>query len=389
MSDQRRFGLARPEEIKAGQVTDVYFERAKEILSTKNQDAQVAFEGVVKRMAIGEHWAVSCGLFSILELLDGMEVDLWALPEGSIFYEREPVLLIRGQYTEIASYQTALMGLICQTSGVATSAAHCVIASEGRPVYSFGARGMHPGIAPAIERAAYIGGCAGVSSSIAAEELGLEPVGTIPHGLVLIMGDSASAMLAFDEVIGKNVNRVAIVDTFGDEKFEALENAELLDTNIYAVRLETPSSRRGDMLEIAREVRWELDTRGYEDIKILISGGVDRDNIPILNEVADEYGVDTPISNAPVVNYSLGIVEVNGEAIAKRGTESGAKQLYVCEGCGTRFVKLFGENDEACPKCNALAKPQLIKMLDQGKLLVKQPPAYEIRERVLTQLKLL
>jgi nicotinate phosphoribosyltransferase len=54
------------------------------------------------------------------------------------------------------------------------------------------------------------------------------------------------------------VPRVVLIDTFGDEKFEALENAELLKGNIDAVRLDTPSSRRGDMLEIAREVRWEL-----------------------------------------------------------------------------------------------------------------------------------
>ena len=387
MSDRRKFGLANPEEIKAGRVTDVYFERAKEILNAKSQDASVAFEALVKRMEL-DGWGIFCGLDSVLDLLEGLPIDLWALPEGSMFYEREPVLLIRGQYRELSTYQTAIMGFICQTSGVASSAARSVISAAGRPVYSFGARGMHPGIAPAIERAAYIGGCAGVSSSIAAAELGIEPVGTLPHGLVLIMGDSASAMLAFDEVIDKKINRVAIVDTFGDEKFEALENAELLDTNIYAVRLETPSSRRGDMLEIAREVRWELSTRGFDDIKILISGGVDEDNIPELNEVADEYGVDTPISNAPVIKFSLGVVEVNGEAIAKRGTESGAKQLYVCTECKTRFVTLFSEDQMNCPTCNAAAIPQLAKLLDQGRVVTESQSPKVIRDFVLKQLEL-
>jgi len=379
------FGMAGSDEIRSGQVTDIYFERARRILEAKSIDSDVAFEANVRKLRLGD-WAIFCGVNEVLELLEGMDVDLWALPEGTLFKESEPVLLIRGSYRELATYQTALLGLISQPSGIATKAARCVIAADGRPVYSFGARRMHPGIAPTIERAAYIGGCAGVASKVAAERLGLNPVGTIPHSLVLIFGDSASAMLAFDEVIEKDVKRVAIVDTFGDEKFEALENAELLENNIYGVRLETPSSRRGDMLEIAREVRWELDTRGYKEIKLLISGGIDEEHIPPLNAVADEYGVDTPISNAPVVDFSLGVVEVDGDAVAKRGTQSGAKQLYICPNCGERFVRLFSDSNQNCPNCDSVGMSQLTQMLAQGKRVLQSKSAQEIRESVLAQL---
>lgn len=245
---------------------------------------------------------------------------------------------------------------------------------------------MHPAIAPMIERAAFIGGCAGVASIVAAELIGEEPVGTIPHALILVLGDSVSATLAFDEVIEKKVKRVALVDTFGDEKFEALENAELLDSNIYAVRLDTPSSRRGDMLEIAREVRWELDIHGYKNVKIFISGGLDEDVIPPLNEVADAYGVGTAISNARVIDFALDIVEVEGDPIAKRGKESGAKQLWVCRSCGKRTITLFTQEMKACPVCGGEVEPKLVQFLERGRLVRGLPSPQEIREYVLSQL---
>jgi nicotinate phosphoribosyltransferase len=377
--------MSNHEEIKAGQVSDVYFERAKQILESKGIDRSVILESQAKRLSHGD-WGIFSGLQEVLELLEDMPVDVWALPEGTLFNAQEPVLLVKGNYSDLSTYQTALLGLICQPSGISTKAARCVISADGRPVYSFGARRMHPAIAPMIERAAYIGGCAGVSSGVAADYLNIEPVGTIPHGLIMIMGDSASAMLAFDEVIDKSVPRVAIVDTFGDEKFEALENAELTDSNIYAVRLETPSSRRGDMLQIAKEVRWELDIHGYQNIKIMISGGLDEEGIPTLNSVADEYGVDTPISNAAVIDFSLGIVEMEGEPVAKRGMQSGAKQLYICEKCGSRVVRLFSHSDEKCSQCNEQMLPQLVQVLKDGKIEIELPTSQQIRERVLRQL---
>jgi nicotinate phosphoribosyltransferase len=378
--------IATPEQIRAGRVTDVYFERTQKILEAKGVDKHVVLEARVKKLPQGE-WGVFCGIHEAVGLLQGLPFDLWALPEGTLFRAQEPVLLVGCNYREFAVYETALLGFLCQASGIATKAARCVIAAQGRPIYSFGARRMHPAIAPMIERAAFIGGCTGVASVVAGELLGEEPVGTIPHALILVMGDSVSATLAFDEVIDKSVKRVALVDTFGDEKFEALENAELLDSNIYAIRLDTPSSRRGDMLEIAREVRWELDIHGYENVKIFISGGLEEDLIPPLNEIADAYGVGTAISNARVIDFGLDIVEVEGDPIAKRGKESGAKQLYVCPGCGRRTITLFAKPLTICPACRqGKVEPQLGQFLQQGRLIQKLPRPQEIRQYVLSQL---
>lgn len=392
MAPRNKFHLASPEQIKSGKATDIYFVHAQHILATKGIDKRVRLEVTLKkRFAEGWDWGVLCGLEEVLTLLEDLPCDLWALPEGTIVHVNEPVLVIEASYRAFSVYETALLGLLCQASGIATKAARCVKAAQGRPIYSYGVRRVHPAIAPMVERAAYIGGCEGVSSVVGAELLGIEPFGTIPHALILVLEDSTTASLMFDEVIDKSVKRVVLIDTFGDEKFEALENAELLKGNIYAVRLDTPSSRRGDMLEIAREVRWELDTHGYENVKIFISGGLDEDVIPHLNEVADAYGVGTAISTARVCDFAMDIVEIQQpdgqwEPTAKRGTRSGAKQLCVCGECGHREVYLWGQEPRECPTCLAKWEPRLKRYLENGKLLQSLPTPQEVRHYVLEQL---
>ncbi len=381
----KRFHVVSEEEILRGRVTDVYFERTRRILEAKGLDPHVTMEASARSLPRGD-WGVFCGLHEALELLKGRPVDVWALPEGTLFRPGEPVLRISGNYREFCVYETALLGFLCQASGIATQAARCVIAAQGRPVVHFGARRVHPAIAPMVERAAFVGGCSGVSTLVGGELLGEEPVGTIPHALVLILGDSASATLAFDEVIEEGVERVALVDTFGDEKFEALECAELLEGNIYAVRLDTAASRRGDLLAIAKEVRWELDLHGYSDVKIFLSGGLTEDDLPALNEVADAYGIGTAISAARAVDFGLDIVEVDGEPVAKRGKASGAKQLWVCPECGHRALTLGTEGTRSCPDCDTEMSPQLLPFLEGGELVRDLPSPREIREYVRSRL---
>lgn len=381
----KRFHAAGEEEIRRGLVTDVYFERTRRILEAKGLDPHVTLEAAARSVPRGD-WALFCGLQEALELLKGLPVDVWALPEGTLFRPGEPVLLISGSYREFCAYETALLGFLCQASGIATQAARCVIAAQGRPVVHFGARRVHPAIAPMVERAAFVGGCAGVSTLVGGELLGEEPVGTIPHALVLILGDAASATLAFDEVIEEGVERVALVDTFGDEKFEALECAELLEGNIYAVRLDTAASRRGDLLAIAKEVRWELDLHGYTDVKIFLSGGLTEDDLPVLNEVADAYGIGTAISAARAVDFGLDIVEIDGEPVAKRGKASGAKQLHICPGCGHREVTLLAVPNVSCPRCGTEMEPKLVPFLENGEFVRELPSPQQIREYVVSQL---
>jgi nicotinate phosphoribosyltransferase len=186
---------------------------------------------------------------------------------------------------------------------------------------------MHPAITPVIERAAYLGGCDGVAVELAAKRLGIPASGTIPHALALILGSTAEAAKAFDEVISPDVRRTILVDTFDDEKFGALIAARAIPDSIYAVRLDTPGNRRGDFRDLMREVRWELDRNGFEHVKIFASGGIDVEYILHLNPVCDAYGVGGAIADAPMIDYSLDIVDVAGEDRSKRGKRGGRKRL--------------------------------------------------------------
>src|SRR3989449_10277803 len=219
-------------------------------------------------------------------------------------------MVVEGTSVEWAQYETALRGLLCQASGIATRAARCKKAAGERQVISFGARRMHPAIAPMIERNAFIGGCDGVAVTKSAELIDAEPVGTIPHALVLVVGDTVEALRAFNEVVDPKVRRVALVDTLQDEKFEAIRVADALGKDLFAVRLDTPSSRRGDFLRILQEVRWELDLRGHEHVRLIASGGIDEHQMPRLNPLVDAYGVGTAIANAPVLNFGLDIMQI-------------------------------------------------------------------------------
>jgi nicotinate phosphoribosyltransferase len=116
-----------------------------------------------------------------------------------------------------------------------------------------------------------------------------------------------------------------LCDTYCDEKSESLRAAECGAT---AVRLDTPRSRRGSMRAIIEEVRWELDSHGYKDVKIFLSGGVTREDVILYHDCVDAFGVGGAIANAPVIDFSLDIVEIAGEPKAKRGKRSGVKQVY-------------------------------------------------------------
>ncbi len=388
MTEKRgqQFFVATAEDIKSGQVVDVYFSRTKQILEAEKKDKPVVAEFVVKRFPEGRTWGVFAGLEEVVYLLRDLNINVWAMPEGTIFRENEPVLVIEGNYLDFGLYETAILGLLCQASGVATKAARCKKAAGDKTVLSFGARRMHPVLAPMIERNAFIGGCDGVAVIKSAELLGIPPAGTIPHALILILGDTVEAVKAFDRVIDPKVARVALIDTFTDEKFESVRVAEAMKGKLFGIRLDTPGSRRGDFLSILKEVRWELDLRGFRDVKIFVSGGLDENKIPELNEVVDAYGIGTAISSAPVLDFAMDIVEIEGQPIAKRGKPSGRKEVYRCPVCHASVVVPFGQKPEPVCTCGVPYEPLLQPILEHRKLLIDLPDHKNIRGYVLEQL---
>ena len=253
---------------------------------------------------------------------------------------------------------------------------------------SFGIRRAHPGLAPMLDRAAYIGGFDGVSSLMGAKAIGKEPMGTMPHSLIVAFGDQVKAWRAFDEVMPQKVPRIALVDTYFDEKAESLMAAEALGKRLDGVRLDTPGSRKGDFAEIVREVRWELDTRGYGHVKIMVSGGVNDSNIKGLAEAgADGFGVGTSITNSPTIDFAMDIVELKGKPVAKRGKLGGRKRVWRCPKCLADVLLPARDSSPRCPSCGGKTRTVLVPLVKKGKIVAKLPSANEIRKRVLGQLE--
>jgi nicotinate phosphoribosyltransferase len=323
----RRFNSATDAEILNADVADSYFHRTMRILRARGLEDTPVHAELAYKTSDPDEWFVVAGLDEVAYLLDEVDVDARAVPEGTICRPHEPVLTLSGPYGAFAEHETAILGLLCQASGVATGAARCRLAAGEKPVISFGARRMHPAVTPMIERSAYLGGCDMVAVDLAVERLGIPATGTTPHALVLVLGSTAEAARAFDEVMEPHVPRTIIIDTFDDEKFGALLAARAIPDSIYAIRMDTPGNRRGDFSDLMREVRWELDRNGFEHVKIFASGGIDVEYILHLNPVCDAYGVGGAIADAPMIDYSLDIVEVDGEDRSKRGKRGGRKRL--------------------------------------------------------------
>ncbi|RMG00908.1 MAG: nicotinate phosphoribosyltransferase [Nitrospirae bacterium] len=365
-------------------MTDVYFERTLRILKEKGINPLVRAEFIVKSFPDGWHWGVFAGLEEVLYLLKALPIRVRAMREGTVFRTYEPVMEIEGRYQDFCIYETAILGLICQSSGIATKAARFKNLAGERLVVSFGARRMHPVLAPMIERNAYIGGCDGVAVVKSGEVIGEDPMGTMPHAFIICVGSTVEALKAYDEVLEPKFKRVALIDTFLDEKFEALNVADALGEKLFAIRLDTPSSRRGDFYRILEEVRWELDMRGYGHVKLFVSGGIKEEDIPVLNPLVDAYGIGTSISNAPTLDYSMDIVDVDDRAVAKRGKWSGRKRVYRCNSCGERMVVPYNNPVEKC-SCGESVEELLMPVLSEGELLIEKEPPSLIRERVLRE----
>ena len=166
-----------PDSILTGDTADVYFARTRTILAHQGLDPVVVMEVFPGRAGI------LCGIQEVLELLRtaAPAAEVEALAEGETMSAREVVLRIRARYSAFGLYETALLGTLASESGWATAAHAIVTAAAPVPVTSFGARHIHPQVAPQMEYAAIVGGCITGATPAGSRRAGREPAGTIPH----------------------------------------------------------------------------------------------------------------------------------------------------------------------------------------------------------------
>jgi len=384
----REFWVAKEEEIKQGKTTDVYFTYTKDILKAVSKNPRVVIEVFARK--VEKNWGVVTGIYEAAKLLEGMNVNVKAMEEGEIFLTSdqsiyEPVMQIEADYADISIYENPVLGFLCFSSGISTKAARIRLAAGDKPIFSFGTRRSHPSLAPTIERAAYIAGFDNMSNSLAASLMGIEPVGTMPHALMLCFGNIEDAWKAFDKFASSNVPRIALVDTFLDEKEESITALKVFKGRLYGVRLDTAMGRRHDRNKIIREVRSELDKGDGKDVKIFVSGGLDENEISELRRVVDGFGVGTSVSSARSVDFSFKIVEVieDGKGIprAKKDDIAGRKYVYRNE---QKFQDVVTLSKDRVPEG---FKPLLTDLMVNGKIVGGFKSVNEIRASAVEKIR--
>jgi nicotinate phosphoribosyltransferase len=308
------------EAVLSGETADIYFARTVEILRLEGLNPVATMEFFASRAGI------LCGMEEVKALLARVlpegNREVWALADGDNIKQKEVVLRVTAPYQSYGLYETAIDGILAHCSGWATAARECVEAAQGIPVVSFGARHVYPVIAGIMDYSAIVGGCAGCSSVAGAKLAGIEPAGTIPHALILVIGDTVKATLAFDKHMPSNVPRVSLVDTFKDEAEESVLVAKALGNKLDSVRLDTPSERGRVTPALVREVRARLDLASFKHVKIFVSGGISVERIRQFIEAGapvDGFGVGSYITGAKPLDITADLHEIAGKPIAKRG----------------------------------------------------------------------
>jgi nicotinate phosphoribosyltransferase len=310
-----RLFAAESAEIETGLTSDIYFIRTRDLLGEMGLgDTEVTAE------IFSSRGGIIAGIDESLYLLRDKNLGVWALPEGETMAAKEVVMRIRGRYSDFGIFETALLGIMASSSAWATAASHCKEAAGTKKVICYGARHLHPAVAPVMERAAIIGGADACSCVLGALLLGRKPVGTVPHAAFLIAGDTVKLAKAYDLFVDSETPRIILVDTFKDEVEEALRVAEALGKNLDGIRLDTPGERGGVTPGLVREARARLNQAGFEQVQIVVSGGLTPERIALLAEAgADSFGVGSYISREPAIDMTMDLKEVEGRPLAKRG----------------------------------------------------------------------
>lgn len=270
------------------------------------------------------------GIFSesFLELLKNFEFtcDVWAMPEGTVVFPNEPLIVVRGPVIQAQLIETMALLLINHQSLIATKANRIVRAAEGRSVMEFGARRAHGSSAATLgARAAYIGGVLGSSNTLTDRLYGVPALGTMAHSWIQLYPTEYDAFHAYASVYPDNC--ILLVDTY-DTLRSGVPNAIRVFDEVVTKKGFRPKGIRldsGDIAYLSKQARKMLDEAGYEDCPISASNSMDEFVIrELIKEGAevDSFGVGerliTSRSN-PVFGgvYKLVAVEQNGEFIPK------------------------------------------------------------------------
>lgn len=315
--------------------------------------------------------------------------DIWAIPEGTPIFPREPVITVRAKAIEAQLVETYLLLCFNHQSLVATKANRISRAADGRVVLEFGSRraqGTDAAISGA--RAAYIGGCNGTACAISDQLYGVPAGGTMAHAWVQMFDSEYEAFKTYCEVFPTNAT--LLVDTYNTLK-SGVPNAIKAFNEVLKPRGITKCGIRldsGDIAYLSRKARKMLDAAGWTECKISASNSLDEYIIQdLLRQDAkiDMFGVGERMITArsePVFGgvYKLAAVEdAEGTIVPK---------IKISENVGKitnpHFKKVYRIFDKATGKAEADYLTAWDEQIDESKPLELFDPEATWKRRVYT-----
>ena len=213
-------------------------------------------------------WVERAGLFApgFADWLARLEFggEVWALPEGTVFVQNEPVLRVVAPIAQAQWIETRLLNLIHFQTVIASKAARAVLAARGRPLIDFGLRRAHGAEAGVYAaRAAFVAGFAGTATAAAAQRFGIPVYGTMAHSFVQAHDDEAQAFTDFAESFPANA--MLLIDTY--DTLDAARTVAALAPRLAArgIRIKGVRLDSGDLDALSRKVRRVLDDAGLAE----------------------------------------------------------------------------------------------------------------------------
>ncbi len=338
----------------------------------------------------------SLGSFTadFLEYLRGVKFtgSVRAIPDGRLFFAGEPVLEITAPIIEAQLVETYVINQMNLQTSLATKAARCVWAAQGKGIADFSSRRTHGSdAAMKMARASYIAGFASTSNVLAASHYGIPPAGTMAHSFISSFPSELDAFRAYARSFPNRT--ILLLDTYDTVAgaWNAVIVAKELEAaypnqethRLFAVRLDS-----GNYIELSRQVRRVLDSEGLDYVKVLVSGGLDeyeldslvQDGAPInLFGVGTKAGVS---ADAPWSDMVYKLVCFDGRPVMKlsEGKMSlpGAKQIYRRRNDdGSLSGDIIGLEEESGP---VNSEPLLQEVMLNGVRIAPSRTADELRD---------
>jgi nicotinate phosphoribosyltransferase len=348
-------------------LTDLYQLTMMQGYVDRGMHEEAVFEFYVRSLPKARGFLISAGLETLLTYLEGLRFseeelkyiagtgrfsktlldylakfrfrgDVYAMPEGTAFFENEPVVRVVASMPEAQLIETRLINILHFEILIASKAARCILAADDRAILvDFGLRRAHGAEAGLLAaRASYIAGFAGTSTVFAESIFGIPISGTMAHSYVEAHENELEAFLSFGE--SNPNNTTLLIDTYdvlkGAEKaVEAAKQLKERGINVRAVRLDS-----GDLLALSKDVRRILDRGGLTDVRIFASGNLDEYLIyDLMSQGApiNGFGVGTKLDtseDAPYLECAYKLMEYAGTPRFKKSqgkaTIPGRKQVF-------------------------------------------------------------